>query len=127
MWSAVSLWSLASVSHAFSGGMFGLLAARIGLGAGEAATYPAVVRTAVHTLPKTARMRGVGIGYGGTAIGALLAPLLITPVAAAWGWRTGFWFTGIAGILWLALWTGISRHPGLGRPTAAIKPAFAPR
>src|SRR6516164_5916951 len=40
MGAAVSMWTLASVSHAFARGTGGLLAARSALGLGEAATYP---------------------------------------------------------------------------------------
>lgn len=128
MATAVSLWTLASVSHAFAGGVRGFLAARTALGLGEAASYPGAVRTAMQTLPPGKRMRGIAIVYSGGSLGALLTPILITPVAAAWGWRAGFWFTGAMGALWLALWGAISRRRDLARPQpATIGPGATPR
>jgi len=103
---AVSLWTLASVSHAFATGFRGFLVARTALGLGEAATFPGAVRTVMLTLPPRARMRGIGITASGASLGALLTPIIMTPVAAAWGWRAAFWFTGAVGALWLALHSG---------------------
>ena len=128
MGTAVSLWTLASVSHAFAGGVRGFFAARTALGVGEAAGYPGAVRTATQTLPPGKRMRGIAMVYSGGSLGAILTPILVTPVAAAWGWRAGFWFTGAMGALWLALWSAISRRRDLARPqTAAMQPSDTPR
>ena len=112
---AVSMWTLASVSHSFASGFHGFAAARTALGIGEAATYPGAVRTVTQTLPRGTQMRGLGLVYCGGSLGALLTPIIITPLAAEWGWRAGFWFTGVVGVLWLGLWAAISRHPNLGR------------
>jgi ACS family hexuronate transporter-like MFS transporter len=117
---AVSLWTLASVSHAFAAGFRGFLAVRTALGCGEGATYPGAVRTVTQTLPAAVRMRGIGVVYCGGSFGALLTPIVITPVAAAWGWRAAFWFTGAAGALWLALWAVLSRRRDLARPPVAV-------
>ena len=127
MATAVSLWTLASVSHAFASGLRGLLFARTALGLGEAATYPGAVRTATQTLPPQAHMRGCGLVYSGGALGAVLTPIIMTPVALAWGWRGAFWFTGAAGALWLALWSIVSRQRDLARPTITAEPATRPR
>ena len=120
MTGAVLLWTLASVSHALAGGVPGFLAARTVLGLGEAATYPGGVRVAAQTLPAAKRMRGVALAYSGGSLGALITPILVTPLAAAWGWRGAFWATGAFGLLWLGLWAGISRRPDLARPRAAV-------
>jgi ACS family hexuronate transporter-like MFS transporter len=128
MGAAVSLWTLASISHAFAGGVRGFLAARTLLGIGEGGGYPGAVRTVAQTLPPAKRMRGIAIAYSGGSLGALLTPILITPIAAAWGWRGAFWFTGAVGALWLALWGAISRRRELDRPQAvAVESSDAPR
>ena len=120
MTGAVLLWTLASVSHALAGGVRGFLAARTVLGLGEAATYPGGVRVAAQTLPTAKRMRGVALAYSGGSLGALITPILVTPLAAAWGWRGAFWATGALGLLWLGLWVGVSRRRDLARPGAAL-------
>jgi ACS family hexuronate transporter-like MFS transporter len=112
---AVFLWTLASVSHALSGGVRGFLAARIVLGLGEAATYPGGVRVAAQTLPSAKRMRGVALAYSGGSLGALITPILVVPLAVAWGWRGAFLATGVLGLLWLGLWAQVSRRRDIGR------------
>jgi ACS family hexuronate transporter-like MFS transporter len=107
---AVSCWTVASVSHAFAGGLGSFSAARAVLGFGEGATFPGGLRTAVQTLPVRLRGRGVAIAYSGGSLGALLAPLIVTPIFQVWGWRGAFWFTGLLGAAWLAIWAGLSRR-----------------
>ena len=127
MTAAVLLWTLASVSHVFAGGFRGFLLSRTALGLGEAASYPGAVRTVTQTLPPSTRARGIALAYSGGSLGAILTPLLITPVAAAWGWRGGFWFTGIVGALWLVLWSAVARRRNLANPPAIVDSIAAPR
>jgi ACS family hexuronate transporter-like MFS transporter len=109
MLSAVSFWTLASAAHAFAGGLWSFAAARALLGFGEGATFPGGLRTAVQTLPVNLRARGIAVAYSGGSLGAIITPLLITPIALRFGWRGAFWFTGFVGIAWLALWAVLSR------------------
>lgn len=109
MMSAVGFWSFASVAHAFAGGFFSFGAARALLGFGEGATFPAGLRTAVQTLPADQRSRGIAISYSGGSLGAIVTPLIVTPIAAWFGWRGAFWFTGLIGLLWLAIWAVLAR------------------
>lgn len=106
---AVSLWTFASASHAFAAGLFSFAAARAALGFGEGATFPGGLRTAVQTLPPSSRSRGIAVAYSGGSLGAIVTPILITPIAERWGWRGAFWFTGLIGLCWLALWRFASR------------------
>jgi ACS family hexuronate transporter-like MFS transporter len=119
MTTAVSCWTLASVSHAFAGGLVSFAAARAVLGFGEGATFPGGLRTAVQTLPTRLRGRGVAIAYSGGSLGAILAPLIVTPIFKLWGWRGAFWFTGAVGAAWLAMWTVLSRREDI----RSMKPA----
>src|SRR6204780_1108443 len=59
MTAAVSLWTLASVSHVFALGLQGFAAARALLGFGEGATFPGSLRTVVQTLRPNQRARGI--------------------------------------------------------------------
>src|SRR3954447_20499214 len=98
MLAAVSIWTVASASHALAGGLFSFGAARALLGFGEGATFPGGLRTATHTLPAWQRSRGIAIAYSGGSLGALITPLIITPIAQWFGWRKAFWFTGLIGL-----------------------------
>jgi len=111
MTAAVSLWTLASASHAWAAGFGGFAAARAALGLGEGAASPGGLRTVVQTLPATSRSRGMALTFSGGSAGAILTPFIMTPVAIAWGWRAAFWFTGLLGAAWVVVWLALSRRP----------------
>jgi MFS transporter, ACS family, hexuronate transporter len=77
------------------------------------------LRTVVQTLPEERRGRGLAVAYSGGSLGAVVTPLIVTPVFLAWGWRGAFWFTGAVGIAWLALWAVVSRRPDIRKMRAA--------
>jgi len=110
---AVAVWSIASVSHAWVTGLLGFSLARAVLGFGEGATFPGGLRTAADSLPPDRRSRGMAIAYSGSTFGAIVTPLIVTPLALAFGWRAAFLITGGLGVLWLVLWWAISRPPWL--------------
>jgi ACS family hexuronate transporter-like MFS transporter len=110
---AVAFWTLASAAHAFASGFAAFAIARAALGFGEGATFPGGLRTVVQTLPERWRSRGVAIAYSGGSLGAVLTPLIVTPIYAAAGWRAAFLFTGLVGALWLVWWSIMSRRPEL--------------
>src|ERR1700733_10358133 len=106
---AVALWTLASASHALAATAMSFAFARAALGFGEGATFPAGLRTATQTLRPDPRSRGVALAYSGGSLGAVLTPIVMTPIALRWGWRGAFVCTGLFGGIWLALWSAISR------------------
>ncbi len=118
---SVTLWTIASVSHAFVGSLGGFATARAALGFGEGATFPGGLRAAVQTLPPSKQSRGIAVSYSGGSLGAIIAPLVVTPIALLWGWRSAFLFTGAIGAAWLALWSVISRRPDIRRLPAPVE------
>jgi ACS family hexuronate transporter-like MFS transporter len=106
---AVGLWS-------FAGGIaFWVRSARLFsgtralLGLGEAVNWPFSTRIVANMLPREDRGLGMGIFNSGAAIGAVIAPVVITPIAAAMGWRWAFLTIGAGGFLWVALWLWFTR------------------
>lgn len=87
---AVSIWTVASASHAVAAGFLGFVLVRALLGFGEGATFPGGLRTVTQTLPLSLRARGVAVAYSGGSLGAVVTPLIITPLALAFGWRAAF-------------------------------------
>ncbi len=110
---AVFVWTVASAAHALAAGFLSFGGARAALGFGEGATFPGGLRTAMQTLPPEKRSRGIAVAYSGGSLGAIITPLVITPIAYWWGWRAAFLFTGFVGLCWLALWRIVSRRPAL--------------
>jgi ACS family hexuronate transporter-like MFS transporter len=101
---AVAIWTAASGAHALLSGFLGFAAARALLGFGEGATFPGGLRTATDTLPPEKQARGIAVAYSGGSLGAMITPVLVTPIAVAYGWRFAFAVTAIAGVLWILLW-----------------------
>src|SRR5215472_9594628 len=104
MTAAVACWTAASAAHAFASGFWSFGAARAALGFGEGATFPGGLRAVVQSLPAEQRGRGLAIAYSGGSLGAVITPLVVTPIFLWWGWRGAFWFTGVIGLAWLAMW-----------------------
>ena len=121
MAAAVSIWTLASISHVFAFGFQGFAAARAVLGFGEGATFPGSLRTVVQTLPPEHRSRGIAVSYSGGSLGAVITPVIITPIAAIWGWRGAFWATGAVGAGWLLLWAWLSRREDISRVPKTVR------
>jgi ACS family hexuronate transporter-like MFS transporter len=122
MLAAVSIWTVASVSHGFAAGFLSFAVARALLGFGEGATFPGGLRTVTQTLDPSRYARGLAVAYSGGSLGAIITPLLVNPIALKWGWQAGFWFTGLTGLLWLALWLVVSRRPDVRSPHPAAAP-----
>jgi len=110
---AVAIWSAASASHAWMSGFLGFAAVRALLGFGEGATFPGGLRAAMDSLPRDRQSRGIAISYSGGSLGAILAPIIVTPVASQFGWRAAFVVTGMLGAAWLVLWSFVARPPYL--------------
>src|SRR5579864_1066301 len=116
MLAAVTLWTVASTSHAWMAGFVGFAAARALLGLGEGATFPGGLRASMDSLPPDRHSRGLAVSYSGGSLGAILAPLVVVPIALHYGWRAAFFFSGALGVAWLLLWTGVARPPYLSPP-----------
>jgi MFS transporter, ACS family, hexuronate transporter len=115
MAAAVACWTVASVSHAFASGFWTFAAARAALGFGEGATFPGGLRTVTQTLRADERGRGIAVAYSGGSLGSVVTPLIVTPIFLWFGWRGAFWFTGLIGAGWLAVWAVVSRRPEVRR------------
>jgi len=93
--------------------------ARFMLGVGEAANFPASIKTVAEWFPKSERALATGIFNSGTNIGAVVAPIAVPLIADAWGWQAAFYLTGLIGFVWLAAWWALYQ-------TAALHPKLHP-
>ncbi len=108
---ALVLWSLAAAGHALARTPLGFGIARFLLGLGESGNFPAAVKTTAEWFPRRERALAVGIFNAGSNVGAVLAPLLVPVIALKWGWQWAFISTGLAGLVWVAVWLPIYRKP----------------
>src|SRR5215813_12538227 len=108
---AISVWSVAAMAHAAATSAFLFGVARALLGLGEAANFPACIKTVAEWFPKRERAHATGIFNSGANIGAVIVPLVVPWMAARWGWQSAFIATGALGFVWLFFWLAIYRSP----------------
>ena len=128
---AASVWTIIAISHGFlslvpkdgslasnklivhMGGLtvVTFCVMRLGLGIFEGAFFPASIRTVADWFPKHERALATGIFNAGSAVGAILSPLLVPIVAKYWGWPSAFYIAGGLGFVWLFIWITLYREP----------------
>jgi len=108
---AIGIWSIAAMlpGAAFSVITFGI--AMFILGLGEAANFPACIKTVAEWFPKRERALATGIFNSGANIGNIAVPLLVPALVALVTWRGAFVVTGAAGVVWLIAWLIYYRRP----------------
>jgi MFS transporter, ACS family, hexuronate transporter len=108
---AVSVWTAGHLLHIAFTSTAGMIWARLPLAIGEAATFPAALAAANEWFPARERALAIGIFNAGSNVGAIVTPLLVPAIAAAFGWRMAFLATGALTVLWLVAWLGFYRSP----------------
>ena len=96
----VIAWSVFTALTGFATGLISLIIIRFLFGIGESGTYPNCMITMSRWFPFQEMGRAltwVGIG---SQIGSAIAPLIIIPLAAAYGWRMPFFVLAAVGIVW---------------------------
>jgi MFS transporter, ACS family, hexuronate transporter len=108
---AVAVWSAAAMMHAAATSALTFGIARVFLGFGEAANFPACIKTVAEWFPKRQRAAATGIFNSGANIGAVATILLVPWMAEKYGWQSTFLATGAIGFIWVGLWLWIYKQP----------------
>ncbi len=87
-----------------STGVWLFLVCRAILGLGEAGNFPAAIKVTAEYFPKKDRAFATSIFNAGASVGALAAPLIIPPLAAAFGWEMAFIIIGVLGFIWMGFY-----------------------
>lgn len=101
---AAALWSLASASTGLITGFYGLIAARLAVGMGEAAGNPLSAKVINENFPSAQRATATGFCLSGTKLGMAAVPLVMGFLMATMSWRMAFIITGIGSLLWCIAW-----------------------
>ncbi len=99
-----AIWSVAQMLSGAATGFVTLLLTRLGLGAGEAPTFPVSYRSVRDWAPATERGLAVGCIQAGTLLGPALSAPAVAWLIAATSWRWSFVVTGAIGLVWVAVW-----------------------
>jgi ACS family sodium-dependent inorganic phosphate cotransporter len=87
-----------------------LLAARIALGIGEAAVFPASVNMLGRWVPPERRSRAVALFGSGLSMGTVFALPVTGWIVRDHGWPMAFIAFGAVGFVWAAAWFGLVRE-----------------
>lgn len=108
---AVVFWSLAGMGHALAKSVTGFSIARLSLGIGEAGNFPAAMKAVSEWFPKKERALATGLFNSGTAIGVVVALIVVPIIMQNYGWQEVFWVTGAMGFVWLIFWVWLYEIP----------------
>jgi ACS family glucarate transporter-like MFS transporter len=106
-----AFWSISQMLSGAATGYVTLLLTRLGLGAGEAPTFPVSYRSVRDWAPYTERGMAVGCIQAGTLLGPALSAPLVAWLIAATSWRWSFVITGAVGLIWVAVWLAFVSTP----------------
>ncbi len=106
-----AVWSVAQALSGASVGFATMLLARLGLGVGEAPTFPVSYQAVRDWGPYTERGIAVGAIQSGTLLGPALAAPAIGWLIHATSWRWSFFVTGAVGLLWVVVWMLVVSTP----------------
>jgi ACS family glucarate transporter-like MFS transporter len=87
---------------AVASGFPGLLAARMGIGLGQAGVFPCSTETVKTWFPVARRASANGAVTTSMQIGGIIGPLLAGPLVVAVGWRWTVGLFAIPGLVWAA-------------------------
>ncbi len=121
---AFAIWQIAHIAHAAAAGFGGFVAARMGLGIGEAGGFPGGIKAVAEWFPKKERAFATGLFNAGTNIGAIVTPLVVPGIVLAFGWQMAFIVTGVAGLVWLPIWLLVYRRPREAKALSATELAY---
>jgi ACS family sodium-dependent inorganic phosphate cotransporter len=102
----VLLWSLFTILTPPAAwlGITVLLLVRIGMGMGEAVTFPSIYSLYSRWVPLKERSRAVGFTNSGIPLGTVFA-LVVTPIIVErFGWEWAFYLFGAVGLIWFGFW-----------------------
>ena len=100
----VTWWSAFTALTGWCRGFWQLVSVRFLFGIGAAGAYPNSAGVIARWFPARERARSQGVIWAASRLGGALAPLLIVPLQAWFGWRSVFWVLGVAGFLWATIW-----------------------
>jgi len=110
---SIAVWSLAAIGHTLVGSVVGFRWARMALGFGEGGNFPSAIKTVALWFPKKERALATALFNSGANVAAVIAPVFVSAVTAAWGWQSAFVAAGCAGLLWLPFCSTPEQAKGL--------------
>ena len=126
------IWAGATVLTGLAGGFVSLLIARVLLGLGEGATFPAATAAMSRWVAKEQRGFAQGITHAFARLGNALAPAAMIAIMAAYGWRESFYVCAGISFVWVMLWMLVftehpKDHPRISKQELDVLPVPKPK
>jgi MFS family permease len=97
-------WSVFTSLTAFAWNATSMGLFRFFFGMGEAGAFPIATRSLSRWMLPTERGFAQGITHAASRLGAALTPALVVMMMIRFGWRAPFFFFGLIGLGWAAVW-----------------------
>ena len=107
----LAAWSGVQMASGAVGSLVQFLCARVALGVGEAPMFVGGARVCADRFAPADRAIPMGLLNASASLGPAIAPLVLTPLMLAVGWRYSFVILGGAGLLVAVAWSVIYRDP----------------
>jgi ACS family glucarate transporter-like MFS transporter len=105
-------WSVFTALTGAANGFMSLIIVRFLFGMGEAGAYPNSTGTVCRWFPKSETSLGIALFSMGSSAGAGIAPLIVVPIAIAFGWRAPFFVNAVLGLGWVVVcYRWFRNHP----------------
>ena len=108
---SITVWSIATIMHAFAKGVVTFSIFRSLLGLAEAGNWPGATKSNAEWFPTKERALAQGIFNSGAAVGGLISIPLIGTLAIYFSWQMIFVLIGVLGLLWLIPWMILVKSP----------------
>jgi MFS family permease len=108
---ATAVWSAAQIATGMVGSFATMLAARLGLGVGEAPFAPISYSSVRSWSPYTERGTAIAAISAGSSLGLALGAPVVAWLIETLSWRWSFIITGAAGFVWVLVWFALVSTP----------------
>lgn len=107
---AISVWSIFTIFTGFAWSLASLLVIRILFGIGEGAFPSASLKQISESVPYEKRSSATSGIISSNYVGAAIAPMLIAPIMASFGWKSTFHVMGIIGVIFVIVYFLVLRN-----------------
>jgi MFS family permease len=126
------VWAVATLLTGLAAGLATMLCARLMLGFGEGATFPAATRAMSDWTQEKKRGFAQGITHSSARLGNALTPPLVVWLMALVTWRGSFFILGTVSLAWAVTWIWYFRddpgdHSGVTSAELKMLPVYALR
>lgn len=109
-----AFWALVQLPMLYATSLWTLVACRVLLGVGEGPASPVATHALYKWFPDERRSLPVALLHSGSAMGLLIAGLMIPWISTHYGWRSNFAILAILGAVWCSAWFFFGQEGRLG-------------